>query len=42
VEAVRELVPRLHGEYLVRLANGVEIVSGRSYRGAIRATFGLD
>ena len=42
VDMVRELVPRLHGEFLVRLANGVEVVSGRSYRAVIRATFGLD
>jgi DNA-binding LytR/AlgR family response regulator len=42
VDCVRELVPRLHGEYLLRLANGVELVSGRSYRNAIRTTFGLD
>ena len=42
VDMVRELVPRLHGEYLVRLANGVELVSGRSYRAVIRGTFGLD
>lgn len=42
VDMVRELVPRLHGEYLVRLSNGVEIVSGRSYRTVIRGTFGLD
>jgi DNA-binding LytR/AlgR family response regulator len=42
VDCVRELVPRLHGEYLLRLSNGVELVSGRSYRAAVRSTFGLD
>jgi two-component system LytT family response regulator len=42
VDCVRELVPRLHGEYLLRLGNGVELVSGRSYRQAVRATFGLE
>ena len=41
IDCVRELVPHLHGEFLVRLANGVEILSGRSYRGAIREAFGL-
>src|SRR5438105_12968964 len=36
IDCVRELVPMTHGEYLLRLSNGVEIVSGRSYRGVIR------
>jgi two-component system, LytTR family, response regulator len=40
-DCVRELVPRTHGEFLLRLANGVEVVSGRSYRMAIREAFGL-
>jgi DNA-binding LytR/AlgR family response regulator len=40
-DCVRELVPRTHGEFLLRLANGVEVVSGRSYRTAIREAFGL-
>jgi DNA-binding LytR/AlgR family response regulator len=39
---VRELVPRLHGEYLLRLTSGDESVSGRSYRAALREAFGLD
>jgi two-component system, LytTR family, response regulator len=42
IDSVRELVPRLHGEYLLRLDGGVQLVSGRSYRAAIRAAFGLD
>jgi two-component system LytT family response regulator len=42
IDCVRELVPRLHGEYLLRLANGVELVSGRSYRAVVRGTFGLE
>jgi two-component system LytT family response regulator len=42
IECVRELVPMAHGEYLLRLSNGVEIVSGRSYRAVVRAAFGLD
>jgi two-component system, LytTR family, response regulator len=42
IDNVRELVPRLHGEYLLRLDSGVQLVSGRSYRGAIRAAFGLE
>ena len=42
IDCVRELVPRLHGEYLLRLTSGDEIVSGRSYRAALREAFGLD
>jgi DNA-binding LytR/AlgR family response regulator len=42
IDCVRELMPRLHGEYLLRLSNGVEIVSGRSYRQVVRGTFGLE
>jgi two-component system LytT family response regulator len=41
IDCVRELVPMAHGEFLLRLNNGVEIVSGRSYRNAVRAAFGL-
>ena len=41
IDCVRELVPQMHGEFLLRLANGVEILSGRSYRGAIRDAFEL-
>jgi two-component system LytT family response regulator len=42
VRAVRELLPRLHGEFRIRLADGTELTSGRMYRDAIRAAFGLD
>ena len=42
IDCVRELVPRLHGEYLLRLDSGVQLISGRSYRAAIRAAFGLE
>jgi two-component system LytT family response regulator len=42
IDGVRELVPRLHGEYLLRLDGGVQLISGRSYRAAIRSAFGLD
>ena len=42
IDSVRELVPRLHGEYLLRLDNGVQLISGRSYRTQIRAAFGLE
>ena len=41
IQSVRELRPLLHGEYLIALANGIEITSGRSYRAAIQHTFGL-
>ena len=41
IQSVRELRPLLHGEYLLVLGNGVEITSGRSYRGAIQHAFGL-
>jgi two-component system LytT family response regulator len=38
---VRELRPQLHGEYSIVLSDGTEITSGRSYRNAIQAVFGL-
>jgi two-component system LytT family response regulator len=41
VRCVRELRPLLHGEYLVQLSDGTELTSGRSYRAAIQAMFGL-
>ena len=41
IQAVRELRPLLHGEYLIALSNGTEITSGRSYRAAIQHAFGL-
>jgi two-component system LytT family response regulator len=41
ISAVRELRPMLHGEYLIMLANGTAITSGRSYRAAIQDAFGL-
>jgi two-component system, LytTR family, response regulator len=41
ISAVRELRPLLHGEYLIILANGTEITSGRSYRAQIQDAFGL-
>ena len=41
IQAVRELRPLLHGEYLVVLSNGTELTSGRSYRGVIQQAFGL-
>jgi two-component system LytT family response regulator len=41
VRCVRELRPLLHGEYLVLLSDGTELTSGRSYRAAIQAMFGL-
>jgi DNA-binding LytR/AlgR family response regulator len=41
IGAVRELRPMLHGEYLIILANGAAITSGRSYRAPIQDAFGL-
>jgi two-component system LytT family response regulator len=41
LRAVRELLPRVHGEFRIRLADGTELTSGRMYRDAIRAAFGL-
>ncbi|GIK87496.1 MAG: hypothetical protein BroJett026_29770 [Betaproteobacteria bacterium] len=41
MRVVRELHPRLHGEFRIVLANGTEITSGRSYRSAIQRAFGL-
>ena len=42
VRAVRELVPRSHGEFRMRLADGTELTSGRMYRDAIRAAFAFE
>jgi two-component system LytT family response regulator len=41
LQRVRELKPRHHGEYTLTLADGSEIVTGRSYRDPIQARFGL-
>src|SRR6185369_14268568 len=41
VRFVRELRPLLHGEYQVILSDGTELTSGRSFRAAIQAMFGL-
>ncbi len=41
IRLVRELRPQLHGEYVIALANGTELTSGRSYRGRIQEAFGL-
>lgn len=41
LQLVRELRPQLHGEYSIVLSDGTEITSGRSYRNAIQAVFGL-
>jgi len=41
IDAVRELHPQLHGEYLIVLADGAEITSGRSYKTKIQDAFGL-
>jgi two-component system LytT family response regulator len=41
IHVVRELRPRLHGEYSIILACGAEITSGRSYKAQVQAAFGL-
>jgi two-component system LytT family response regulator len=41
IRLVRELRPQLHGEYVIALADGAELTSGRSYRGRIQDAFGL-
>jgi len=41
IALVRELRPQLHGEYVISLADGTELTSGRSYRGRIQRAFGL-
>jgi two-component system LytT family response regulator len=41
LQRVRELRPRHHGEYLLALVDGTEIVTGRSYRAAVQARFAL-
>lgn len=41
IRLVRELRPQLHGEYVIALANGTELMSGRSYRARIQDAFGL-
>jgi two-component system, LytTR family, response regulator len=41
VAAVRELRPMMHGEYVLVLADGTEITSGRSYRARLHEAFGL-
>ena len=41
IDTVRELHPQLHGEYLLMLADGTELTSGRSYKARIQEVFGL-
>jgi two-component system, LytTR family, response regulator len=41
IRLVRELRPQLHGEYVIALADGTELTSGRSYRARIQDAFGL-
>lgn len=41
IRVVRELRPQLHGEYVIGLADGTELTSGRSYRSRIQDAFGL-
>lgn len=41
VAAVRELVPRAHGEYALLLRDGSVVVSGRAFRKDVETAFGL-
>jgi DNA-binding LytR/AlgR family response regulator len=41
VAFVRELRSHLHGEYTITLADGAQVVSGRSYRVQVQQAFGL-
>ena len=41
VQCVRELRPKLHGEYLIVLSDGTEVTSGRGFRAPIQSMFGL-
>ncbi|NUT31836.1 MAG: response regulator transcription factor [Hamadaea sp.] len=41
VDQVREVETLAHGEYVLRLASGCSLISGRRYRDAVRAALGL-
>jgi two-component system LytT family response regulator len=41
LDAVRELHPQAHGEYLIVLRDGPEITSGRSYRADMQRVFAI-
>lgn len=41
IDAVRELHPGVHGEYVLVLSGGVRVASGRSYKAGIQRAFGL-
>jgi two-component system LytT family response regulator len=41
LDAVRELHPQTHGEYLIVLRDGTEITSGRSYRADVQRAFAI-
>jgi len=41
LRAVVDLVPRQHGEFRIRLADGAAITSGRLFKDAVRHAFGL-
>jgi two-component system LytT family response regulator len=41
IDAIRELVPRPHGEFRIRLVDGNELTSGRLYRDAVRQALAL-
>jgi two-component system LytT family response regulator len=41
LDAVRELHPQAHGEYLIVMRDGTELTSGRSYRADMRQAFAI-
>lgn len=41
VDQIREAETLPHGEYVLRLAGGCSVISGRGYRDAVRAVLGL-
>ncbi len=41
IDAVRELHPQVHGEYLIVMSDGSEVTSGRSFKARVQDAFGL-
>src|SRR3954451_4552650 len=42
ISRVKELVPQLHGDYLVALSSGARLRSSRSYKGRLGAALGAE